>query len=114
MRLNSFNSFAQVSRSILIACILALCIVGALGATDYSKYNARVGKKFLAEKEKEDGVVKTASGLLYKVLERGEGTRSPSSSDQVKVHYRGTLISGKEFDSSYSRGQPASFGVSGS
>jgi FKBP-type peptidyl-prolyl cis-trans isomerase FkpA len=47
------------------------------------------------------------------VLTKGSGTRSPKKSDQVQVHYRGTLIDGKEFDSSYKRGQPASFGVSG-
>jgi len=54
-----------------------------------------------------------ASGLQYKVLEAGTGKVSPKKSDQVKVHYRGTLLNGKEFDSSYKRGQPATFGVGG-
>ncbi len=53
----------------------------------------------------------TESGLQYKVLKAGAGKTRPSKSDTVKVHYRGTLLNGKEFDSSYKRGQPASFGV---
>jgi len=78
-----------------------------------SKYNARVGQKFLDAKAKEEGVTKLPSGVCYKILEKGKGVNSPGPTDQVKVHYQGTLIDGKEFDSSYSRGQPASFGVNG-
>ena len=95
---------------VLVACLfLALC--GVQGAVDYSKYNTRTGKKFLDENKAKEGITTTASGLQYKVLESGSGTKSPGPSDQVKVHYRGTLLSGKEFDSSYSRGNPATFGV---
>ena len=57
-------------------------------------------------------VVTTASGLVFKLIQQGKGP-SPTASDTVKVHYRGTLMDGKEFDSSYKRGQPATFGVSG-
>jgi FKBP-type peptidyl-prolyl cis-trans isomerase FkpA len=60
----------------------------------------------LAEKEK--GAVKTDSGLVYRVLVEGKGP-SPTADDTVRVHYRGTLTNGKEFDSSYKRGQPTEF-----
>ena len=56
----------------------------------------------------------TTSGLQYEVLQEGEaGGAQPTPADQVSIHYRGTLIDGTEFDSSYSRGQPAQFGVLG-
>ncbi|WP_096085289.1 FKBP-type peptidyl-prolyl cis-trans isomerase [Agaribacterium haliotis] len=73
--------------------------------------NLAKGQAFLAEKESEDGVVKTDSGLMYKVITEGSGDK-PSAADSVVAHYRGTLLDGTEFDSSYSRGQPATFGVS--
>ncbi|MBP7077625.1 MAG: FKBP-type peptidyl-prolyl cis-trans isomerase [Bacteroidales bacterium] len=68
------------------------------------------GQKFLAAKEKEPGVKKTASGLLYKEITPGTGA-TPKATDKVKTHYRGTLIDGTEFDSSYKRGEPAVFPV---
>ncbi len=74
--------------------------------------NLEAGKKFLAENAKKDGVVTTESGLQYKVIKSGDGP-SPKADDTVTTHYRGTLIDGREFDSSYSRGQPASFPVNG-
>ena len=74
--------------------------------------NLEAGKQFLAENAKKEGVVTTASGLQYKVIESGDGP-SPGPNDTVTTHYRGTLIDGREFDSSYSRGQPASFPVGG-
>lgn len=58
------------------------------------------------------GPVTTASGLVYQSLKEGNGT-SPKASDTVRVHYRGTLTDGKEFDSSYKRGQPAEFPLGG-
>jgi len=72
-----------------------------------------IRKKFLEENSKKDGVIVLPSGLQYKVLTKGSGTSSPSTADQVKVHYEGKLLTGKVFDSSYKRGQPASFGVTG-
>ena len=66
------------------------------------------GKAFLADNSKRDGVMTTASGLQYEVVSQGSGAQ-PSATDTVTVHYRGTLIDGTEFDSSYQRGQPASF-----
>jgi FKBP-type peptidyl-prolyl cis-trans isomerase FklB len=75
------------------------------------------GKKFLEENAKKEGVKTTASGLQYKVISTATGVptggKSPSDTSVVKVHYRGTLLNGTEFDSSYKRGQPAEFPVNG-
>ncbi len=70
------------------------------------------GEKFLAENAKKKGVKTTDSGLQYEVLKQGDGAK-PKATDQVKVHYRGTLLDGTEFDSSYSRGQPVTFPLNG-
>ena len=72
--------------------------------------NKLEGETFLAENAKRENVKTTASGLQYEVLAEGKGEK-PSVTDKVKVHYRGTLIDGTEFDSSYGRGTPAEFGV---
>jgi FKBP-type peptidyl-prolyl cis-trans isomerase FklB len=73
---------------------------------------AAAGSAYLAQNAKQAGVTTTKSGLQYKVLQPGTG-RTPTANDTVTVHYRGTLVDGKQFDSSYDRGQPASFPVSG-
>lgn len=65
-------------------------------------------KRFLEENAAKEGVMTTASGLQYKILEEGSG-KTPGPTDMVTVHYRGTLADGKEFDSSHKRGQPATF-----
>jgi FKBP-type peptidyl-prolyl cis-trans isomerase FkpA len=70
------------------------------------------GEAYLAKAAKEKGAEKTQSGLIYLQLKAGTGA-SPTATDTVKVHYRGTLIDGKEFDSSYKRGEPASFPLNG-
>ena len=70
------------------------------------KTNQEKGDKFLAENGKKQGVVTTASGLQYQVITAGTGPK-PTTADGVKVHYKGTLLDGKEFDSSYKRGEPA-------
>ena len=72
--------------------------------------NHRAAAKFLAENGKKPDILTTASGLQYKVLTAGTGA-SPKTTDEVTVNYRGTLINGTEFDSSYKRGQPANFQV---
>jgi FKBP-type peptidyl-prolyl cis-trans isomerase FkpA len=72
----------------------------------------RVGKRFLEDAAKEKGAVKLPSGVVYKELTPGKGP-SPKATDNVKVHYRGTLTTGQEFDSSYKRGQPATFPLNG-
>jgi len=74
--------------------------------------NLKDGEAFMAENGKNEGVVTLPSGLQYKVLEEGSG-KTPAASDTVTVNYRGTLIDGSEFDSSYKRGEPATFPVGG-
>jgi FKBP-type peptidyl-prolyl cis-trans isomerase FklB len=73
---------------------------------------AEEGKAYLAENAKKEGVVTLPSGLQYKVIEAGEG-KSPGPRDKVTVEYRGTLVDGSEFDSSYKRGKPATFPLHG-
>ncbi len=68
------------------------------------------GEAFIKENAKKQGVVSTASGLQYKVITQGTGP-TPKATDTVKVHYRGTLLDGTEFDNSYKRGQPATFAL---
>lgn len=70
------------------------------------------GKKFLEENAKKEGVMVTPSGLQYKVITEGFGTK-PKATETVVVHYRGTTIDGKEFDSSYKRNEPISFPLNG-
>ncbi len=72
--------------------------------------NQAIGDKFLEENKAKEGVKTTESGLQYKVLTEGKGD-APKSTDTVEVHYRGTLINGKEFDSSIGRGTPTTFPV---
>jgi FKBP-type peptidyl-prolyl cis-trans isomerase FklB len=71
------------------------------------------GEKFLADNKAKPGVVTLPSGLQYKILTEGKGTESPKAEDTVTVQYRGSLVGGTEFDSSYKRGQPATFRVGG-
>ncbi|MBW2412326.1 MAG: FKBP-type peptidyl-prolyl cis-trans isomerase, partial [Deltaproteobacteria bacterium] len=77
-----------------------------------SEKNRADGEAFLAANKNKEGVVTTASGLQYKVLKKGDGPK-PQNNDRVSVHYRGTLLDGTEFDSSYKRGKPATFQVNG-
>ena len=74
--------------------------------------NKKEGEAFLAANKGKDGVVTLPSGLQYKILTAGTGPK-PTASDSVVCNYRGTLINGTEFDSSYKRGQPATFPVTG-
>ena len=74
--------------------------------------NIGTGMKFLEENAKKEGVVTTASGLQYTVITKGDGVQ-PKETDNVTVHYHGTLLDGTVFDSSVERGQPASFPVNG-
>lgn len=77
-----------------------------------SEKAAAAGKAYLAANATKPGVTTTASGLQYQVVTEGTG-RTPALGDTVTVHYKGTLVDGTEFDSSYKRGQPASFPVAG-
>jgi len=80
--------------------------------TKLAEKNLKEGEEFLAENKKKKGVVTTESGLQYIVLHKGDGPK-PKKTDQVKVHYRGMLIDGTEFDSSYKRGKSVVFSLQG-
>src|SRR3989338_10751076 len=77
-----------------------------------AKKNLEAGQAFLEANKKKEGVVALSSGLQYKVITEGKG-KQPKGTDTVVAHYRGTLINGTEFDSSYQRNEPASFPVAG-
>jgi FKBP-type peptidyl-prolyl cis-trans isomerase len=79
---------------------------------EMAEKNTKEGEAFLAENKKKPGVITTASGLQYTILKKGTGPK-PKVTDKVKVHYRGTLLDGREFDSSYKRDQPAIFQLTG-
>ena len=99
------HSMISVTRASVVCGFFAACLVAVAIAGTTPE-----GKEWLAKKETEDGVKKTDSGLLYKVLKSGsEGAKQPKIDTPCECHYRGTLIDGREFDSSYSRGMPATF-----
>ncbi|GAB6983309.1 FKBP-type peptidyl-prolyl cis-trans isomerase [Prevotella dentasini] len=79
-------------------------------AAEAGKAAKQAGEEFLAANAKNEGVVTLPSGLQYQVLKEGNG-KKPKATDQVKCHYEGTLIDGTKFDSSYDRGQAATFGL---
>lgn len=81
-------------------------------AKEEAEKNLADGEAYLAENSKKEGVITLDSGLQYKVMKKGFG-ETPSEKSKVSVHYRGTLLNGDEFDSSYKRGEPTSFPVTG-
>jgi FKBP-type peptidyl-prolyl cis-trans isomerase len=80
--------------------------------TEMAETNKKKGSEYLEKNKSAEGVKTTASGLQYIVMKEGEG-KTPTKDDTVKAHYKGTLIDGTQFDSSYERGQPAEFPVQG-
>ena len=93
-----------MARRSLLIVLMALFAGVACAATTPE------GRAFLESNKLKEGVVETSSGLQYRLLKEGpEGTPSPAVSTPCSCHYRGTTIDGKEFDSSYSRGQPTTF-----
>jgi FKBP-type peptidyl-prolyl cis-trans isomerase FkpA len=92
-------------RSLLV--ILSLTLL-ACSSKQESAFNLADQKPYLDKAAQEPGAIRTDSGLVYRELRPGTGL-SPLSTDTVQVHYRGTLINGKEFDSSYKRNEPAEF-----
>jgi len=95
--------------------LIAILTTFLIGLSVYSMANAispeenkAAGEAFLADNATKPGVVKTSSGLQYQVITEGTGAK-PNSTSNVTVHYQGTTIEGKEFDSSYKRGAPATF-----
>lgn len=94
------------------AVIKEIYAMAAAKAKVQAAKNDKAAGAFLADNKKKEGVVTTDSGLQYTVLKKGEGPK-PTADDTVSVHYRGTLIDGTVFDSSYKRGKPATFPVKG-
>ena len=94
--------------SIIIVILIGFTMFSMANATSPEE-NRAAGVAFLAENAKKANVVTTASGLQYEVIKTGTGSVSPKATDTVTVHYKGTTLDGAEFDSSYSRGEPASF-----
>lgn len=94
--------------SIITVILIGFTMFSLANATTPEE-NKAAGIAFLAENAKKPNIVTTASGLQYEVLAPGTGAASPSATDSVTVHYKGTTIDGEEFDSSYSRGEPATF-----
>jgi FKBP-type peptidyl-prolyl cis-trans isomerase len=77
-----------------------------------SDANIKAGNEYRDKNKKTAGVVELKSGVQYRVIKKGNG-KKPSATDTVKVHYKGTLVDGKEFDSSYKRNEPMTFPVNG-
>jgi FKBP-type peptidyl-prolyl cis-trans isomerase FklB len=98
-----------MKRILLAALTLSVTLFcSAPGA--HAQLGREKGEAFLIENAKKEGVKTLPSGLQYRVLKEGDG-KHPTKAEHVVVHYRGTLIDGREFDSSYKRGEPAKFGV---
>lgn len=89
----------------------AIVVIASVMSTN-AQSGKEKGEAYLAENAKKDGVKTTASGLQYKMMKEGTG-KQPKATDTVKVHYRGTFLDGKEFDSSYSRNMPTEFPLNG-
>ena len=100
------------ARQTLLTAQKALMAKQAEEKLKIGEKNKADGEKFLAENAKKEGVKTLPSGLQYREITPGKG-KSPKATDTVTTHYRGTLIDGTEFDSSYKRGEPVSFPVSG-
>jgi len=99
---------------VFLAVVLVGCSSSSTSTSSSAESGASSGdaKAYLDKAAAQPGAVRTASGLVYRELRAGSG-ESPKASDTVTVNYRGTLVDGTEFDSSYKRGQPATFPVSG-
>ncbi|MCW8929194.1 MAG: FKBP-type peptidyl-prolyl cis-trans isomerase [Gammaproteobacteria bacterium] len=94
---------------ILIIAVIVSFYFFSRTDTKGAEENRRLGTEYLENNKNQTDVVETASGLQYKFLSRGTGTQHPLAKDSVKVHYHGTLIDGRVFDSSVDRGEPISF-----
>ena len=107
---NLQRRLSQILSSAIIGT--ALLSTGACAGGGSPEENKAAGAAFLAENAKKPDVVTTASGLQYQVITEGTGA-TPNANDRVTVHYKGVTIDGKEFDSAYKRGEPATFPLNG-
>jgi FKBP-type peptidyl-prolyl cis-trans isomerase FklB len=103
---------AQTNKALLNETQVNNCIVNYMQGARSAKAspNKKAGEAFLAENKKKPGIIALPSGLQYQVIKEGNGPK-PGIDDQVKVHYHGTLIDGKVFDSSVERGEPIVLGL---
>lgn len=112
------NSFREITVFKIILIIVALVLVALFAYRTFSSAspeqiaaNKQAGTEFMAENSAAEGVNMTPSGLQYKVLQAGTGSKYPSASSRVEVHYEGKLLDGTVFDSSVARGKSISFGL---
>ncbi|GLX83382.1 FKBP-type peptidyl-prolyl cis-trans isomerase [Thalassotalea eurytherma] len=96
---------------ILLVVIAYVAFQRSTNNKELVEENQRLATAFLNKNVTEEGVIETASGLQYKVLQKGDGEQHPTATDKVQVHYHGTLLNGTVFDSSVDRGEPISFGL---
>jgi FKBP-type peptidyl-prolyl cis-trans isomerase FklB len=106
------NKESRVAQEAMSASFKVIREIMQAEAAAKAEEAAGAGLAYLAENGKREGVITLPSGLQYEVLTAGDGAK-PSRDDQVRTHYHGTLIDGTVFDSSYDRGEPAEFPVSG-
>jgi FKBP-type peptidyl-prolyl cis-trans isomerase len=99
----------QIQIISIITLILAGITVFSIANATTPEENKAQGTAFLAENTKKPNIKTTPSGLQYEIITAGNGAKSPTATDNVTVHYKGTTLDGSEFDSSYSRGEPATF-----
>ncbi|KYG65503.1 hypothetical protein AZI86_00025 [Bdellovibrio bacteriovorus] len=102
----------EMSKEDMQAAMMKLQEMAMKKQSEVADSNAKAGKEFLEKNKSAAGVKSTASGLQYIMEKEGTGA-TPKKEDVVKVHYKGTLTNGEQFDSSYDRGQPAEFPVGG-
>jgi FKBP-type peptidyl-prolyl cis-trans isomerase FkpA/FKBP-type peptidyl-prolyl cis-trans isomerase FklB len=102
----------EMSKEDMQAAMMKLQEMAMKKQSEVADTNAKAGKEFLEKNKSAAGIKTTASGLQYIMEKEGTGA-SPKKEDVVKVHYKGTLTNGEQFDSSYDRGQPAEFPVGG-
>lgn len=103
-----------MTKIIMLVIIIGLIVsyfVRNNANNEAAKVNAIKSAEFLLANKSVEGVVETASGLQYQVLNKGDGEVHPTASSKVKVHYHGTLLDGTVFDSSVERNEPISFGL---
>jgi len=96
---------------VIVLVLVVLYLKRSSNNKELAAENIVIGNDFLAKNKSVEGVIETASGLQYQILQKGEGAEQPTARSKVKVHYHGTLLDGTVFDSSVERDSPISFGL---